>query len=265
MPLTPEGNIMYFDYYKFLIKSKNEYSLHSPFLFDFYTKVVKDKKPNSAFEAIEILRKKLLKDDSKIEVIDFGAGSKNKKGNLKKIKEIASNSAKKPRIARFLFKIIRYFDYKTIIDLGTSLGLTTAYQALAADDGRIVSFEGCPNIAQIAKENFEELNLKNIELIVGNIDETLLEKVQNLNEIDFAFFDANHRCEPTIRYFEICLAKAHENSCFVFDDIYWSDEMKAAWQAIKNHPSVMISIDFFWIGLVFFRKKQPKQHFVLRI
>ena len=105
---------------------------------------------------------------------------------------------------------------------------------------------------------------ENIEIIVGNIDKTLSEKLNQTAQLDFVFFDANHRYEPTIRYFEQCLAKAHDESCFVFDDIYWSEEMRQAWQTIQNHESVTVSIDLFWVGIVFFRKKQPKQHFVLK-
>ncbi len=259
---------MYFDYLKFLLNSKNEHSLHSPFLFDFYTKVVKIKYNPIEFEQIEGLRKRLLNDKREIEITDFGAGSKSistNKRNLRKISKIASKSAKSQHLAQLFYRIIQYFGYKSIIDLGTSLGLTTSYQALATSGGKVISFEGCPNIAQIAQSNFHELDLKNIELVIGNIDQTLLEKVEKVKQIDFAFFDANHRIEPTLRYFEICLTKVHEDSCFVFDDIYWSDEMREAWAKIKNHPSVTLTIDLFWVGIVFFRKKQPKQHYILRM
>ncbi|MCU0325206.1 MAG: class I SAM-dependent methyltransferase, partial [Spirosomaceae bacterium] len=248
-----------------LIKSKNEHSLHSPFLFDFYTKVVKDKTQYEDYRTVEKLRKYLLQDDSTIEVTDFGAGSRTGANRHRKIRDTAQKASKKPYLAQFIYRTIRFFGYKKIIDLGTSLGLTTAYEALAAFDGQVVSFEGCPQTARIARVNLNELSIDNTEILVGNLDEILLGKIQKTERIDFAFFDANHRYKPTIEYFKICLEKAHEDSCFVFDDIYWSDEMKQAWNEIREHPSVTLSIDFFWIGMVFFRKKQPKQHFILRL
>ncbi|MFN3851727.1 MAG: O-methyltransferase [Spirosomataceae bacterium] len=252
-------------YINYLIKSKNEHSLHSPFLFDFYTKVVKDKTQYEDYRTVEQLRKKLLQNDSTIEVTDFGAGSRTGASRHRKIKDIAQKASKKPYLAQFIYRTIRYFGYKNIIDLGTSLGLTTAYEALAANNGKVISFEGCPQTTQIARTNLQELGIDNTEILVGNLDEILLKKIQKTERIDFAFFDANHRYKPTIEYFKICLEKAYEDSCFVFDDIYWSDEMKQAWDEIKAHESVTISIDFFWVGMVFFRKKQPKQHFILRL
>jgi predicted O-methyltransferase YrrM len=163
-----------------------------------------------------------------------------------------------------LYRLIQQFNPQTIFDLGTSLGITTIYQAKACEKGRVFTFEGCPTTAQIAKENFKALKCNNIEVIVGNLDETLSKKISEIDQLDFVFFDANHRYEPTVQYFEQCLAKITEDSVFVFDDIHWSEEMHAAWNYILNHPSVMISIDLFYVGLVFFRKNQPKQHFVLR-
>ena len=142
--------------------------------------------------------------------------------------------------------------------------------AAANAQSKVWTFEGCPQTAQIAERNFANWAAQkgqkqsNIEIIVGNIDHTLPQQVAVSSPIDFAFFDANHRYEPTVRYFETCLTNAHEDSVFVFDDIHWSEEMEQAWATIRRHPSVTVSIDLLWVGLVFFRKKQPKQHFVLR-
>lgn len=255
---------IYIDYLKYLVKSGNEHSLHSPFLFEFYTKVVKNKKSNPAFEQIEKLRKELLQNQTQIKVLDLGAGSLLDNNPTKRIASIAKNSKKSPRWGKLFYYIIQYYQHKSIFDLGTSLGVTTIYEALANTDAEIVSFEGCPETAKIAQQNFDKLAAKNINLVVGNIDETLPIALEKVEKLDFVFFDANHRYEPTIRYFEACLNKAHEDSCFIFDDIYWSDEMKEAWNYIKQHPRVSVSADFFWIGIVWFRKKQVKQDFVLR-
>lgn len=255
---------MILDYIKYLLKAKDEHSLHSPFVFEFYTKVLKEKKHYAEFDEIEILRKQLLSDNRIVNITDFGAGAKTNKNIQRTVEDIAKKSLKKPSLAQLFFRIIKFYKFNNILDLGTSLGITTAYLSKVDKNIKVNSFEGCSETAKIAQKNFDKLSLKNIEIIVGNIDETLPEQLQKIERLDFVFFDANHRYEPTIRYFEQCLTKAHDESCFIFDDIYWSEEMKQAWQTIQNHESVSVSIDLFWVGIVFFRKKQPKQHFVLK-
>lgn len=251
-------------YFQFLFASKNEHSLHSPFVFELYTKIIQAKNQFPSFLAIENLREKLLKNRSIIEITDFGAGSRIYKTNQREIRQIAKSAEKNPKFGKLLFRLIQHFKPSTIFDLGTSLGITTIYESKAYEYSKISTFEGCPATAKLARDNFEELDCKNIEIIVGNIDETLAQKLAQIKQLDFAFFDANHRYEPTVKYFEMCLKKATEESVFVFDDIHWSAEMHEAWQVIKNHPTVMISIDLFYVGLVFFRKNQPKQDFILR-
>ena len=255
---------MILDYLKYIFRARDEHSLHSPFMFDFYLKVLQNQESAREFEAIEALREGLLKDGREIVITDFGAGSKINKSNLRIIKDIARNSQKSPKLAQLFFKIIRYYNYSQIFDFGTSLGITTAYMASANPDAKIYTFEGCPQTAAIAQETFQKLQNQNVKTVIGDLNETLQVQLAKTNKIDFAFFDANHRYEPTVDYFEKCLAKAHEDSCFIFDDIYWSEGMKQAWEYIRNHPRSTITIDIFHVGIVFFRSKQPKQHFTLK-
>jgi predicted O-methyltransferase YrrM len=252
-------------YLKFLYKSKNEHSIHSPFVFELYTKIIKKKEKREEFITIENFRKEQLENDHVIEIQDFGAGSKLNKSNCRKISVIAKNAEKSPKFGQLLFRLIEFLQPKTVLDLGTSLGISTLYQAAALTaKAKIYTFEGCPQTALEATKLFERTKTSNIEQIVGNLDQTLEAKLAKLKTIDFVFFDANHRYEPTIRYFTLCLEKSTEQSVFVFDDIHWSKEMEQAWEEIKLHPQVMITIDLFWVGLVFFRTNQPKQDFVLR-
>jgi predicted O-methyltransferase YrrM len=252
-------------YLKFLFYSKNEHAIHSPFVFELYTEIIKKKTIGTEFSKIEAFRNEQLKNEKTIEIEDFGAGSKINKSNKRKISEIARNAEKPAKFGRLLYRLIKYFEPKTILDLGTSLGITTLYESAAAmNNSNIITFEGCPQTANEAKILFEKANAHNIRQIIGNIDTTLPKVLSELESVDFVFFDANHRYLPTINYFTACLAKAHEGSVFVFDDIHWSKEMEQAWEAIKANPKVLISIDLFYLGIVFFRKNQPKQYFTLR-
>ena len=254
-------------YLHYLSRARDEHSLHSPFLFSLYTQVIQAKTGSkSAFVPINSLRKELLRNRQLITIADFGAGSKVNSSRQRSISDIARNSQKPVRFARLLFRLIQRFEAKIVVDLGTSLGMTTAYLAEATKPygGHVATFEGCPQTAAIAQQNFERLGIKNVTVVVGNLDETLASQMSALDSIDFVFFDANHRYAPTVQYFEACLKAIHNDTVFVFDDIHWSDEMEQAWAYIKTHAAVTITVDLFWVGLVFFRKEQPKQDFILR-
>ena len=252
-------------YLSFLFQAKNEHSIHSPFVFELYTTAIKPKPIYYCYKEIEAIRKSLLRSEKVIEVKDYGAGSKSLKNNKRKIKDIAYTSLKSPSLSQLLFRLITFSKPTTILEFGTSLGITTTYLAKAEKKSKVYTFEGCPETAAIALTTFNKAKAGNIEVCIGNLDETLETKLNQLNSIDFAFFDANHRKEPTLKYFNQCLSKAHEKSLFVFDDIHWSSEMEEARGEIKTHPKVLITIDLFFVGLVFFRTNQPKQHFKLRL
>jgi predicted O-methyltransferase YrrM len=160
----------------------------------------------------------------------------------------------------------RYYQPSTVLELGTSLGITTSYISLARPEARLITMEGSKEIADVAKQNFKTLELNNIELIEGNFDDQLSSVVHGLSSVDFAFIDGNHRQEPTERYFHQLLTKTNNDSILVFDDIHWSSEMEAAWETIKDHKAVRCSIDLFFIGIVLFRKEfKEKQHFVIKV
>ena len=161
--------------------------------------------------------------------------------------------------------MVKYYKPKTILELGTSLGITTSYLSLAKPDARLITMEGSKEIGQVAKNNFRNLEISDVEIIEGNFDNTLSSVVRGLSTVDFVFIDGNHRQEPTERYFRELFPKINNDSILVFDDIHWSSEMEAAWENIKKDAAVSCSIDLFFIGIVFFRKEfKEKQHFVIR-
>lgn len=252
------------NYIRHFFIAGNEHSLHSPFVFEFYNECLKNKSEYYDFAKIENERKKLLKDNKLIEIEDFGAGSTINNSKFRKINDIAKNSLKEPFLGKILFRIVNYLQPKSIIDIGTSLGITTSYLASSDKLRPIISFEGCKNTALKAKNTFQNLGLSNINLIEGEFSQTLPNIIKKAENLDFVFFDGNHQYSATIEYFNLFKERANENTCFIFDDIYWSEGMTKAWDEIKNHPDVMISIDTFYFGICFFRTNQPKQHFILR-
>lgn len=241
------------------------HGIHSPFVFEFITKVLNDDRHFYAYDTIEQIRQNVLKNDKELTITDFGAGSTVAKSNRRKVKDIARSALKPKKYGQLMFRIINYYRANTIAELGTSLGITASYLASANLMGTVYTFEGATEVAAIAKQNFNDLSLNNIHLIEGNFDDTLQRELNKIRTVDFAFVDGNHRREPTIRYFEQLLKKSAESSIFIFDDIHWSKEMEEAWKYIKQHPAVKLTIDLFFIGIIFFREEQKvPQHFTIR-
>lgn len=214
-------------------------------------------------EMAESLRKKLARDPREIDVEDLGAGSKHVKGNRRKISDIASQSLSTARYSSLYLRMARHLDARNIVELGTSLGINTLY--LARQTGsRVYTFEGSPAVAEIASLSFEFAGVNNIEMVVGNLENTLYTTLSRLPKIDLAFMDANHRLGPTLRYFELLLARTHHRSVIIMDDIHDSTEMEKAWSEVKRHPLVYTTADLFRCGIIFFDPRLTKQHVVLR-
>ncbi len=248
--------------YYFTSSNGKGHGVHSPFVYDFIIHVLNDKKNHPAYDAIEATRNKLKQDEAILTIEDFGAGSRVDSHKKRKVSSIAKTALKPNKFGQLLYRIVKYYQPKNILELGTSLGITTSYLASAKEDARVITMEGAAEVAAVAKKNFESLGLKNVHLVLGNFDDTLGATINQLPSIDLVFIDGNHRKEPTLQYFEQLLNHINDNSILIFDDIHWSKEMEAAWDAIKENSTVTLTIDLFFIGLVFFRKENKvKQDF----
>jgi predicted O-methyltransferase YrrM len=250
--------------YKLFAKHRKGFGIHSPFLYGFIRNVLNSEVKDRYTPQIEDLRKELLSNSTKIKVHDLGAGSKEMKSNARKIQDIVRYSAIKKKYGELLFRIIQHYRLKTILELGTSLGIGTGYLAKAFDDAIVYTVEGCPETSKIAAENFILLGLNNIHQIIGDIDKELFNVLKKTDTLDFVFFDGNHQKEPTMRYFSECLNKIRNETVFYFDDIHWSRGMEEAWKEIKSNQKVTITVDLFFSGIVFFRKELSKQNYTVR-
>ena len=236
------------------------FGVHSPFVFHFTKYIIYEKNPFYAFSEIESLRASLKKDDRSIAVTDFGMG---KSGN-KKISDIAGKSLKPEKYGQLLYRIANFSQCESVLELGTSLGITTSYLASANPKTVCNTMEGCPETARIARSVFDALQLKNINIVVGNIDEKLPSVLEGMDKIDLLFIDANHCSAAVLNYLEQCLSKMHKESILIVDDIYWSKDMQSAWEAIKKHEKVCSTIDLFQLGVVFFNTDLHKKNYKMR-
>jgi predicted O-methyltransferase YrrM len=253
-----------YSYLKFILKSSNQHGVHSPFVFDLTTKCFYKKKDILKNNTLKSYKNKLLTNTCKIKVTDFGAGSKVFKSDLRAVNKIAKYAGINSKRAHLLSRITDYFKPNTILEIGTSLGIGTSALHLGNPSAKITTLEGCKNTAEIAKNLFEQFSFQNIEVFTGEFSKTL-STLKFKNSLDMVYFDGNHQKEATLNYFNHCLQFINNESFFIFDDIHWSKEMESAWEEIKKHPEVKVTIDTFQWGIVFFRKEQEKEHFIIRV
>lgn len=252
-------------YLKFLWHSKNEHAVHSPFVFSLITKCFYDKKSKPEYDILQQYRNALLENKNSIEVTDFGAGSKVFKSNKRKIAQIAKTAGISAKRAQLLFRISNYFQPENILELGTSLGLATSALALGNKNAQIITLEGCPNTANQCQLQLQKFRINNVACVITEFSGYLTSHNPQPTTHNLIYFDGNHSQKATLTYFDLLLPTITNDSVWIFDDIHWSVEMEIAWEAIKKHPKVSVTIDTFQWGLVFFRREQPKEHFIIRV
>lgn len=249
-------------YIKFLLYSTNEHGVHSPFVYDLITKCFYNKKPYSVYKKLSIYRNELLSNNNSIQVSDFGAGSRVFKSNTRIISAIAKKAGVTTKRAKLLVRLAEYFDFKSALELGTSLGLASSAIAYGNPKTKITTLEGCPETSKIAQQQFKKHELNNINTVVTDFSPFLQKNKANY---DLVYFDGNHQKEATLEYFNSLVDNTNDYSVFIFDDIHWSTEMEEAWEIIKTHPKVTITVDTFFWGFVFFRTEtKHKEHFTIR-
>lgn len=251
-------------YLTFLWNSKNEHGVHSPFVFDLVTKCFYDKKNYTEYSILKNYRNSILANKNTIEVTDFGAGSRVFRSNTRAINQIAKNAGISQKRAQLLFRIVNYFQPEDILEIGTSLGLATSALSLGNSKSKIISLEGCTNTINQCQLQLQKFNINNVECVNTKFEDFL--KTYNLKPTthNLIYFDGNHSKKATLFYFELLLPSIANDSVWIFDDIHWSKDMEEAWEIIKNHPKVKVTIDTFQWGIVFFRTEQEKEHFVIR-
>jgi predicted O-methyltransferase YrrM len=258
---------MAWKYIRYLLTADNGrgHGIHSPFVYQLIREVFMDQKKVPAYELPEQYRQSVLHNRTLLDIEDLGAGSVGGSRRKRSVASIARNSVKHQRYASFLFRLGNFLKARRILELGTSLGVTSMYLAAVSTAEEVVTMEGSSEVADQAEAAFRARGLDKIRVVRGNFDDRLPELLQTMTQIELAYVDGNHRKNPTLDYFNQILPLVPNEGCIVFDDIHWSREMEEAWAQICADQRVTLTIDLFAIGLVFVRKEQlEKQHFTIR-
>ncbi len=255
-------------YLKFIWNSTNAHGVHSPFVFNLVQKCFYDKTNYPEYNILYKYWFSLVEDNRTILVTDFGSGSRVFKSNKRKVSQIVEIAGISQKRAKLLFRITQYFMPNTILEIGTSLGLATSALALANKNASITSLEGCQETLSVAKEifQFRSFNLQYERVTFINTEFSTQLTTYNLEPTTYnlIFFDGNHSKQATLEYFELLLPTINNETVWIFDDIHWSSEMEEAWELIKKHPKVTVTVDTFQWGIVFFRSEQVKEDFIVR-
>lgn len=252
-----------FNYFRYLLfaKHKKGHGIHSPFMFNLIKKVFNNKTVDKDLEKIFTLHNQLIQSKELITFDEIGAGSIYRPSGKKTIGRLVKRSSINKKYGKLLYDLMCYFKCKNVLELGTSVGISTAYMAQQSEN--IISIEGIKAKAEIAQKIATQLN-QHTEFIVGNFDQVLESVLNSFEKLDFVFFDGNHRKESTLKYFKLCLEKVHNDTIFVFDDIHWSVEMEEAWNEINKNKKVKVSVDLFQMGLIFFKKELSYEQYVIK-
>ena len=250
--------------------------IHSPYLFELVRFIIRDRNAYYCFADIERRREYLKACDDELDVVDFGSrGSKEGTHIRRKVSFIAKNHLERPEVGQLLFRLVNWIGEHEkrplqILELGTSLGITTAYLASPDSRNNVRTFEGSGEVLKVAQGVWRALKLENISWVEGNIDDTLLPSDLSLlynapARVDIAYVDANHTYEATKRYADFLLERLNQKGVLAIDDIHYSEEMERAWQELKLDPRVTTTMDLYHLGLIFVDPHYLKRHYKIRI
>lgn len=253
------------------LKARNRHGIHSPFLYRFLDQCVYKDRQETEFISIEEHRLQLRREPTVLNYTDPGAGSRllspiSNSGNRQReitVARLARTSLQSARFCRLLYRMVQYFQCKNILEMGTSLGITTAYLASAAPEGRVYTIEGAEPIARKAAAFFAQQDLRQVHL-QNELFDNALANLAPENRFDLIYLDGDHQGNKVLEYFSILMKHIHNSSVLVLDDIRWSTSMFEAWKKICRREEVRISVDMFHLGILFFDPRLTKEHFTIR-
>jgi predicted O-methyltransferase YrrM len=246
-----------FKYIKYRIRAIDAHSLHSPFLYELYTKVL-NSADNEHHAAINALQKSIFRSQEWLTYED----PKTDQLRHEQVGNWAKRVTSSAKFMAFLIRLINHLNVKTVLEAGTAAGVN-ALSMSRSGASKIISLEGSETIAALAQKTIDQYNSHGIEIISGKVQHTFV-KALNQHQPELIFLDADHR-SSTIRFYLDAINEMNaQPKCILIHDIYWSKDMHTAWESIVKNSSYNLTIDLFEVGLVFPNQPMQKQHFTIR-
>ena len=249
------------EYLWYVLKARHRhgFGVHSPFAYDVITKVFEEKSSYYIYNEVEKERRRLLHDRTSIFFDDYGTG----KSGERRVCDIARRALKNTDEAQLIFRTALYQKPRFVIELGTSLGLTTAYLSKAVGGGKCHTFDGCEKVVEQAKQVACNCGTaENTVFHVGDIVDVLPKVIQNIESVDVVFMDANHTKEATLAYYSIIEPKLSSNSVLIMDDIHSSKGMREAWDEIRQSEKARVSFDMYGLGIIYYNESLSRKDYI---
>jgi predicted O-methyltransferase YrrM len=247
--------------YRLFAKHRYGHGIHSPFVYSFIRNVLVEARDDEVLKEVRKWHRHIRNKEIELRGKQYGAGSKYfRKKKARKIK--AGKISVSEKYGRLLYHIIKHFRPEQIIELGTGSGVSTAYMAAALGSGECISVEGNSERKKFAEKHLARLSLKNYSLISSDFD-SFLKNFTPSDHSFLAFIDGNHTYSATMRYFHFFRNFTNGNTILIFDDIRWSRGMEEAWKEIIADNRVVVSIDLFKMGILFFNPSVTSQNLII--
>jgi predicted O-methyltransferase YrrM len=255
--------LYYFLRYLISGRHRKGHGVHSPFVFDFISKVLHDRSKYPEYQFFDSVRDSLRLSDEILQVGDIGENSVHFNKKNRKVGDLARISSIPAKYGRLLFRIVRYYKPVSIVELGTSIGISSMYLAKGNTKSKVLTVEGNTDLCDYASALFFSHRIGNISVLNRDFDQAIIELPVDYVSPQLVFIDGNHSYEPTMRYYKFFMEGMKEG-ILIFDDIYWSAGMRKAWKEIIQRNKEYVTIDLYRMGIIIFRESVTPGHFVVR-
>ena len=223
------------------------YGVHSPFVFDLITNVIEDKSAYYAYHDISLIRKQLTQNNTFIHC----------KGKRITVKKAVQRDGISQKEGEFLFRLTNHYKPRSILAIGSSLGLTPLYLGKYDSTAHCITLESEPDFAEMATHLLSKETNPSLQIRTGAYHESVSDAISQLKQIDCIFADKNVRISDLDVFFNHCLSFIHDHTFCVLAGIRSSSEKYRYWKQLSQHPQITVAVDLFQMGLLFF---QPKLH-----
>jgi predicted O-methyltransferase YrrM len=235
---------------------KTKHSLHSPYVYAWYTSISSKHHARTKHREDRLF----LSKNWGTKILEYNGT------RPKKIDSILANEVLPPAWLSMLVQTGTFIGAKKILELGTSIGITTSSLATIPTAALVVTFEKDPNLVEISKDLFlSRASGSIVKVCSGDINSTLLPYLAAMDgePLDLVFVDANHQKAPTLEYVKVLEPYLNSVSWVILDDINHSQEMQDAWKQLRTLNTFDATIDLYRFGILIKNPNLQKTHYTL--